>query len=143
MIVYASKLLENPEAFGEARRVTADHAYTAPALMSLLNVARRRHGVLAPAQFAWLKLVDRPLWYALHSLGFETEGIGRYLHPNPRVEALGARDHWAVECAAGVPVIEPDLTRAMQTLRRHARARAPAPTLPRGARGKGAGEQRG
>jgi len=25
MIVYASKLLENPEAFGEARRVTADH----------------------------------------------------------------------------------------------------------------------
>lgn len=143
MIVYASKLLENPEAFGEARRVTADHAYTAPAPMSLLNVARRRHGVLAPAQFAWLKLVDRPLWYALHSLGFETEGIGRYLHPNPRLEALGARDHWGVECAAGVPIIEPDLTRAMQTLRRPARARAPAPTLPRGARGKGAGEQRG
>jgi intracellular multiplication protein IcmP len=87
--------------------------------------------------------VERPLWYALHSLGFETEGIGRYLHPNPRVEALGARDHWAVEYAAGVPIIEPDLTRAMQTLRRHARARAPAPTLPRGARGKGAGSSEG
>ena len=71
-VAYASKLLRDPEAFSEAREVTACHAYTAPALMSLLNVARRRHGVLAPAQFAWLKLLDRPLWYALHSLGFET-----------------------------------------------------------------------
>ncbi|MBO0711966.1 MAG: hypothetical protein J2P47_11880 [Acetobacteraceae bacterium] len=123
-IVSVSKLIENPEAFDAARKVTGAHAYTAPALMSLLNAARRQHGVLAPAQFAWLKLADRPLWYALHSLGFATEGVGRYLHPNPRVEALGARDHWAVECAAGAPVIEPDLTRAMQTLRRAARARA-------------------
>jgi intracellular multiplication protein IcmP len=142
LIAYATKLLRDPEAFGEARKVTAAHAYTAPALMTLLNAARRKHGVLAPAQFAWLKLLDRSLWYALHSLGFETEGIGRYLHPNPRVEALGARDHWAVECAARAPVIEPDLTRAMRTLRRHARARASASWLLCGARHQGGGEQR-
>ncbi len=107
------------ERLAEAHKVAAAHAYTTPALMSLLNAARIRHGVLAPAQFAWLKLVDRPLWYALHSLGFETDGIGRYLHPNPRVEALGVRDHWAVECAAGSPVVEPDLTRALAALQRH------------------------
>ena len=59
--------------------------------MGLLNEARLKSGVLAPAQFVWLKLVDRRLWYALHSLGFETEGSGRYLHPNPRIEAAGAR----------------------------------------------------
>ena len=141
-VAYALKLLRDPEAFSEAREVTARHAYTAPALMSLLNVTRRRRGVLAPAQFAWLKLVDRSLWYALHSLGFETEGIGRYLHPNPRVEALGARDHWAVECAAGAPVIEPDLTRAIAALRRHAQARAAARQPLRGFRRKGGGGSR-
>jgi intracellular multiplication protein IcmP len=65
-------------------------AYTHTALMELLNKARLRGGVLAPGQVAWLKLVDRPLWYALHSLGFETEGLDRYCHPNPRVEAVGA-----------------------------------------------------
>ncbi len=111
--------LDNRQTLAGAYEVAAAHAYTATALMSLLNAARIRHGVLAPAQFAWLKLVDRPLWYALHSLGFETEGTGRYLHPNPRVEALGARDHWAVECAAGCPVHEPDVARALAALRGH------------------------
>ena len=83
-----------------------------------------RSGVLAPAQFAWLKLVDRPLWYALQSLGFETEGTGRYLHPNPRVEAVGARDHWAVERSADIPIPEPSFDRALVALQRHARKRA-------------------
>ena len=62
---------------------------------------------MAPAQFVWLKLVDRNLWYALHSLGYEIEGIGRYIHPNPRVEALGARDHWAAERMCGPPILKP------------------------------------
>jgi intracellular multiplication protein IcmP len=117
-----AQLLEDREHFEQAREMCGGHAYTAPALMTLLNVARIRSGVLAPAQFAWLKLVDRPLWYALQSLGFETEGTGRYLHPNARVEALGARDHWAVERATGAPVTKPDLDRAIEALRRtHAR----------------------
>ncbi len=92
------------------------HAWTHPAMMSLLNAARLRAGVLAPAQLAWLRLVDRQLWYALHSLGFESEGIGRYLHPNPRVEAVGARDHWAHERAAGRPLETPHFARALEAL---------------------------
>ena len=91
----------------DARGVASRHAYTTPAMMELLVEARRRAGVLAPAQFAWLKLVDRRLWYALHSLGYETDGFGRYLYPNPRAEAIGARDHWAAERAGGGPLIEP------------------------------------
>ena len=106
----------------DARGVASRHAYTNPAIMELLVEARRRAGVLAPAQFAWLKLVDRHLWYALHSLGYETDGLGRYLHPNPRVEAIGARDHWAAERAAGAPLIEPNLSRAIETLRKSAAA---------------------
>ena len=100
-------LLQDRGWFSDAEQAAARHAYTTPALMTVLNTARLRAGVLAPAQFAWLKLVDRPLWYALHSLGFESEGIGRYLHPNARVEAAGARDHWASERAAGQPVTWP------------------------------------
>jgi intracellular multiplication protein IcmP len=100
-----------------AARITAAHAYTRPALMGLLNDSRLAAGVLAPAQFAWLKLIDRPLWYALHSLGFETEGFGRYLHPNPRIEAAGARDHWAIERIAKRPVAIPDVERALEAVR--------------------------
>ncbi|WP_158931432.1 hypothetical protein [Acidisphaera sp. S103] len=100
-----------------AERAATAHAYTHPALMSLLNASRLAAGVLAPAQFAWLKLVDRPLWYALHSLGFETEGFGRYLHPNPRVEAAGARDHWAAERVAKRPLASPDIERALEAVR--------------------------
>jgi intracellular multiplication protein IcmP len=54
------------------------------------------------------------------SLGYESAAIGRYLHPNPRVEAMGARDHWAVEREAGGPLIKPDVERALEALRRAA-----------------------
>jgi intracellular multiplication protein IcmP len=114
----ADILLGDGELVTPALVIANRHAYTHTALMQLLNAARLRGGVLAPGQFAWLKLVDRPLWYALHSLGFETEGFGRYCHPNPRVEALGARDHWAVERLVGEPGIEPSLNRAIEVLRK-------------------------
>ena len=118
----ANAFLGDAELVAPALAIANRHAYTHTALMELLNAARLRAGVLAPGQFAWLKLVDRPLWYVLHSLGFETAGIGRYLHPNPRVEAVGARDHWAVERLAGEPVIEPSLDRAIAALRKVAAA---------------------
>jgi intracellular multiplication protein IcmP len=118
----ADAFLGDGELVTPALAISNRHAYAHTALMELLNTARLRAGVLAPGQFAWLKLVDRPLWYALHSLGFETEGIGRYLHPNPRVEAVGARDHWAVERVGGEPVIEPSMDRAIEALRKVAAA---------------------
>jgi intracellular multiplication protein IcmP len=118
----ADAFLGDGELVTPALAIAKRHAYAHTALMELHNTARLRAGVLASGQFAWLKLVDRPLWYALHSLGFETEGIGRYLHPNPRVEAVGARDHWAVERIAGEPLIEPNMDRAIEALRKVAAA---------------------
>jgi intracellular multiplication protein IcmP len=114
----ADAFLSDGELVTPALEIANRHAYAHTALMELLDTARLRAGVLAPGQFAWLKLVDRPLWYALHSLGFETEGFGRYPNPNPRVEAVGARDHWAVERLAGEPVIEPSMDRAIEALRK-------------------------
>lgn len=110
-------LLQDRAWYADAEKAAGRHAYTAPALMTVLNTARLRAGVLAPAQFAWLKLVDRSLWYGLHSLGFESEGLGRYMHPNARVEAAGARDHWASERAAGQPITWPSVDRAVQALK--------------------------
>ena len=112
----------DPELVGPARAIAGRHAFTQTALMGLLIEARRRAGVLAPVQFAWIKLIDRNLWYALHSLGFETDSPGRYLHPNARVEAIGARAHWAVERLLGEPVRVPALECAVEALRRSVEA---------------------
>lgn len=108
----------------------ARHAFTAPALMTVLVEARRRGGVLPPAAFNAVKLADRSLWFALHSLGFPSEAHGRTQHPNPAVEAIGARDHWAVECGTGRPVGTPSVERAAAALLAfHARTRREDPGL--------------
>lgn len=117
LVRFADIELRDPELAGPAEAATALHGYTAPALMTLLTEARRRTGVLAPAQFNSLKLVDRRLWYALHSLGFPAEGLGQHPHPNPLVEAVGARDHWAAERLAGEPLLLPSVERAARVVR--------------------------
>ena len=100
----ADEILRDPSVVAPAAAVAAQHAFTAPALMSLLTHARRRSGVLQPALFNWLRLVDRSLFFALDALGFPATDPSQDEHPNPCVEAAGARDHWAVECAGGRPV---------------------------------------
>ena len=100
----ADRVLATAEVAGWAFEIMARHHFATPGLMSVLNQARLRSGVLAPAQFAFLKLVDRPLWYALHALGFESDALVSHPHPSFRVEAIGAGAHWAAERAAGVPI---------------------------------------
>jgi intracellular multiplication protein IcmP len=103
--------------FSWALEIMDAHHFTTPGLMSVLNTARLRSGVLAPAQFAFLKLVDRRLWYALHALGFEADGPLAHPHPSQRVEAIGARAHWAAERAIGTPIATPELDAAMAAIR--------------------------
>ena len=115
----ADRVLTEAALLDRCRAVTERHAYTAPVLMSLLTLARKEAGVLAPAQFAFLKLVDRPLWYALHSLGFPG-GENPAEQPNPRIEAAGARDHWAAECSVGHPLPVPSFARSLAIVRKKA-----------------------
>ena len=117
LIESADQVLIDSDLRLPALMIADRHAYTTPALMSVLNEARRRSGVLAPAAFNMLKLVDRSLWYALHSLGFPGDGPGQNIHPNPRVEALGARDHWAAECIARRALIVPEVEQALGSIR--------------------------
>ena len=104
---------------GEGRRVSeimARHAYVVPGLMTVLATAREASGILPPSQFAFLKLADRRLWFALQSLGSPAAMLNPALHPNPCVEALAARDHWAAECLSGQPLYVPSIERAMGVL---------------------------
>jgi hypothetical protein len=63
--------------------VAVDHHYVSTALMRLVQWARRENGILASAEFLWLKGADRDLWYALNNLGrrsFHPEGAGAVAH---------------------------------------------------------------
>jgi len=119
-VAEADRILADAALVAPCQAVASRHAFTAPALMSVLTLARQEAGVLAPAQFAFLKMVDRPLWYALHSLGFPG-GQNRAEQPNPRIEAVGARDHWAAERDVGHPLPVPSLDRSLVVVRKKAR----------------------
>jgi len=118
-IAQADRVLKDGAVMKRCWPLTKRHAYTAPVLMSLLTLARKEAGVLAPAQFAFLKLVDRHLWYALHSLGFPG-GQKPAEQPNPRIEAAGARDHWAAECGMGRPLPVPSFAKSLAVVRKKA-----------------------
>ena len=111
------RVLAETKAAAWAIAIMDAHHFTTPGLMSVLNAARLRSGVLAPAQFAFLKLVDRRLWYALHGLGFESDGLIDHPHPSQRVEAIVARAHWAAERAVGAPIPTPEFDAAIAAIR--------------------------
>ena len=81
-------------------------AYELPWLMALLNRARRK-GVLASAQFIWLRPLDRPLWYALNQCG------GRAAW----AEAFAPWAHYMAEEKAGKALTEPHLAPAVASLK--------------------------
>lgn len=74
---YSSKVVQ---------QVIAQHAYLLTIMASMLELARS-DGVLASAEFLWLKPIDRPLWYMLNSVG------RRVAVP----EIAGAFAHWLAE----------------------------------------------
>lgn len=68
------------------QQIVRRHAYVNSAMASMLELART-DGVLASADFLWLKPVDRKLWYMLNSVGRQTAVP----------EIAGAFAHWLVE----------------------------------------------
>ena len=116
-LAVADRVLAETKAAVWAIEIMDAHHFTTPGLMSVLNAARLRSGVLAPAQFAFLKLVDRRLWYALHALGFESDSLIAHPHPSQRIEAIGARAHWAAERAVGAPIPTPEFDAAIAAIR--------------------------
>ncbi|MGE3622366.1 MAG: hypothetical protein AB7H77_00645 [Bdellovibrionales bacterium] len=77
------RYLKDKEISEEIERIGSQHAYRMTAILGILKWARMMGGVLASAQFLWLRAVDRNLWYALNNLGrrsFHAEGSGAIAH---------------------------------------------------------------
>ncbi|MDE7548214.1 hypothetical protein PY793_09505 [Acetobacter fabarum] len=97
--------------------IAARHAYVRPALMSLLQEARRKAGVVNPSLFSIVQLVDRDLWLILCALPYPMPG--RPLHAivtTSCTEAEGVMEHWRAECLSGTPCPAPQLERTLTTL---------------------------
>jgi intracellular multiplication protein IcmP len=86
--------------------VAKSHAYETPAMLAMLKKARQEGGVLAPAQFLWLRAVHRSLWYPLNNLGRQT------FHS----EAAGALSHFNAELVVSGPLLRPKVEAAVNSL---------------------------
>jgi intracellular multiplication protein IcmP len=100
------KILADPAAGGKALEIADRHAYRTTALLGVLRWARWQGGVLAAAQFLWLRAADRVLWYPLNNLG------RRSFH----VEGAGAMAHFMAEENAKKPLPIPRVDTAIVTL---------------------------
>ena len=86
-------------------RAAGPHAYVITMMASMLEVART-DGVLATAEFLWLKAVDRRLWYMLNSVGRKTA------FP----EVGGPFAHWQVEKRLRRPLKVPMVETAVDAM---------------------------
>lgn len=82
------------------------HAFEGTAMLRALQTAREEGGVLAPAQFVWLRGHDRLLWYPLNNLGRQAY----------HMEALGAMAHFKAEKLTRRPIPRPKLDNAIQSI---------------------------
>tara|TARA_B100001989_G_scaffold252426_1_gene234423 strand:+ start:1354 stop:2613 length:1260 start_codon:yes stop_codon:yes gene_type:complete len=101
LAVLNNKKLAGPT-FAQANR----HAFETTALLRALTYAREEGGVLAPAQFVWLRAHDRTLWYPLNNAGRQS------FH----MEALGAMSHFKAERLTQRPIPVPKLDHAYNTI---------------------------
>jgi len=101
-----NQVIADPKMGRVTEKVAAQHSFTTTAMLRVLMVAREQGGVLAPAQFLWLRAVDRSLWYALNNLG--RGGV--------HTEGAGAIAHFRAEKAAGKPIPNPLVDAAVDGL---------------------------
>ena len=81
--------------------ITRAHAYELGVMASMLSAARD-DGVLASAEFLWLKPLDRKLWFMLNNVGRRTAFC----------EVAGPFAHWLAEKAMGRMLRTPMITQA-------------------------------
>lgn len=109
------KILADPAIGGPLMERASKHAYRTTALLGVLKWARFMGGVLAAAQFLWLRGTDRNLWYALNNQG------RRSFH----MEGAGAMAHFMAEDTAGKALPIPRLETAIVALNQYLAATQP------------------
>ena len=101
----ATSVLKKYQQVENVQQVLSQHAYLLTAMASLLE-ASRDDGVMPSADFLWLKLVDRRLWYMLNCVGRQT----------PYVEVGGPFAHWVAEKVTGRRSLAPMIDEAIKGL---------------------------
>ncbi len=115
-------VIKDPKIGGKLASHVDRHAYETTALLRALNRARQEGGVLASAEFIWLRGHDRALWYPLNNLGrraYHAEASGALTHyvneiiadqriPTPRFdEVIKVIEAWlASPSARPIPPLE-------------------------------------
>ncbi len=124
----ARSVLKDSGLSGKILRKCNEHAWETTALLRALNMAREEGGVLAPAQFVWLRAHDRNLWYVLNNLGRQS------FH----VEAMGAMAHYKAEKLAQRPIPRLKVADAVKSIAEYigSSAARPLPQMDYGASGK-------
>lgn len=102
----ARKILRTRDLAEKTLQQANNHGFVTTALMRALQFAREEGGVLAPAQFVWLRAHDRLLWYPLNNLGRQS------FH----MEALGAMTHFKAERLTGRPIPVAQMDGAVKTI---------------------------
>ncbi|MBB2156612.1 hypothetical protein HLH33_09875 [Gluconacetobacter diazotrophicus] len=97
-----------------ARQMTAGHAFSRPALLTLLQHARVRSGVMNPGLFSTVQLVDRELWLVLAAASYPRDRMPLSMMSTAAcIEAHAALEHWQAESGAGTPLEEPSIRRSL------------------------------
>ena len=104
--VCAAKLLKKHKDAKLIKKLESRHAYVSTVMAALLELART-DGVLATADFLWLKTIDRQLWYILNNVG------RRAAYP----EVAGAIAHWRIESRMQRKLITPMIEEAVKALK--------------------------
>ncbi len=102
----ARKILANKDLSHRILKKCKQHAWQTTALLRALLIAREEGGVLAPAQFVWLRGYDRNLWYPLNNLGRQSH----------HMEAVGAMAHFRLERRAQRPIPRPKVQEAVDVI---------------------------
>lgn len=87
------------------QEIFQQHGYEFTVFASMLLFARE-DGVLASAEFLWVKPIDRRLWFVINSVGRQT----------PSVEAGGIFAHWYMELALKRSLSVPTVMGAVDAL---------------------------
>lgn len=113
----ARRILNDKNLAGKTLSRCNMHAFQTTALLRALQTAREEGGVLAPAQFVWLRAHDRTLWYPLNNLG--RQGF--------HMEALGAMAHYKAEKLTSRPIPRPKLNDAIGSIAEYMSSRRARP----------------
>lgn len=99
------ELLNKHKNFKPVVKVMQRHAFVLTIMAGMLKLARG-DGVVASADFLWLKPVDRTLWFMLNGVGRQT----------PSTEVAGPFAHWLAEVKFGRRLLVPMIDEAVNAL---------------------------